>query len=105
MKLKGIFSPSVPKSPTGKFLLFFVGEILSSCLIVADMRAVAIVSFVWTGIINMIFFLINWWFLRVITKAEKEGESENFWMALGYVIGGVIGAELGLYLTIKVYGR
>lgn len=101
--LKNIFHPKVPQSKHGKFLVFFFGEIISSILITCDYRAIAIISYGWTFVINSIFFTMNWWFLKAILKADKD--EENFWMGLGYFLGGVSGAELGLWLTVHLYGR
>ena len=77
-----------------EFLLMFFVQIINYCLITINYRAVAHANYFLTGISDFIFASLNFFVIKKIAKSE---DTIHQW--LGYSLGGVVGALLGIYVS------
>jgi hypothetical protein len=77
-----------------EFLLMFSVQIINYCLITINYRAIAHANYVMTGISDFIFASLNFF---IIKKIAKSDDTIHQW--LGYSLGGVVGALLGIYVS------
>ncbi len=77
-----------------EFLLMFSIQIINYCLITINYRAVAQGNYLLTGVSDFIFASLNFF---VIKKIAKSNDTIHQW--LGYSLGGVVGALLGIYVS------
>lgn len=87
-----------PKSQFGQFAFFFITQMMSYFLIVANTRAFVGLHYLWTGVTDTL--IASWGFVSVKLIADgKRG-----WVAgLGYTLGGTCGSLLSIWVTGKLY--
>jgi hypothetical protein len=75
------------------FFLFAHIQFLNYLLIYMNYRMVARGSYLGTGITDAIILLINF------TVIQRVAAAHSYPAQAGFIIGGVLGAQLGLWLT------
>jgi hypothetical protein len=92
----------LPKTKLGMFLLFGIAEFFSFFIIVANTRAIAQGSYLWTAVTDTLFSAQSFLFAKLMID-NKEARS---WSAgLGITIGGTCGSLLSIWLTKILYGH
>lgn len=77
------------------FLIFFAMQVVQYALITMNYRAVAKGKYLATAVTDLIHATI------AFTLIKRIATSDSMVAQFGYVVGGVAGAMLGLYLTRK----
>lgn len=83
------------------FTLALAAEFLSYGLIVLDARSITSASFAVNAIINVVFITQNFFVLKWMNEVK---EARGPWALAGFLVGGVSGAELALWLSIHYIG-
>ena len=94
MQLSSLLSTSHGR--LSEFFVFFTVQTCQYALIVANMRAVVIRSYLWMSVTDA--FLASMSFLILKRIAERKDTATQ---ALGYVLGSVTGGILGLWISTK----
>ncbi len=91
----------VPKSRSGQFLFSLAQTFVAYTLICACTRAQALGLYGWTATSSLIFCLQSF----VAGKIMIEDENARTWSSgAGFIVGGVCGDLVSLWITKRLYG-
>jgi hypothetical protein len=79
---------------TKKALVLFGLMFVSFFVVTINSKSIAEGSYLWMGLTDGMLTFLNWSILKKVQEAEHLHEK------LGYVIGGVLGAQLALFVSI-----
>lgn len=89
------------KTKLGQFFLFASTQMLSYFLFVANGRAYMQGNYTWTAVTDALYAAQSFFLIRRMVKEEAN----NAWSFAGYVVGGVCGSLLSIFVTKVVYGH
>jgi hypothetical protein len=91
----------VPQSKVGQFVFAFVVEFISFFIIVANTRALAQGSYLWTGVTDFGFGIQAF----AIGKLMIDNKECRTWaFGLGSTAGGTCGSLFSIFITKHLYG-
>jgi hypothetical protein len=68
---------------------------------VVDARCIASAAYLWLGLVNVLFIAQNFYVLKWMNEAK---DARGPWALAGFLVGGISGAELCLWLSIHIIG-
>lgn len=80
-----------------EFLFLFIVMFLQYFLATLNIRACAQANYLFTALSDMAIAANSFYLIK------RVGESKSKWGLAGYIIGGVIGSQLGIYVTKLLY--
>ncbi len=81
-----------------EFFIVFFSQLLAFLFITMNYRAVAHGSYVGTAITDLLFSAVNFGLIKRVANSETK------MTMVAYVIGGMIGSQIGILLTMYVKG-
>lgn len=95
------FSLKAPKTWWGQFLLFFVTEFISFFILVANTRATAQGSYLWSAVTDTLFSAQGFVMFKFMAD---DINARTWWSGLGCTLGGTFGSLLSIWATKHLYG-
>lgn len=92
-----------PVSHFGRFAFYFVMQFISYALVVANGRAYVQGSYAWTAVTDGMIAFQNFVVFRKFIK--DSGEEIHGPSLLGYVLGGISGSLVAIWVTKAIYGQ
>jgi hypothetical protein len=89
------------QTPARQFLFFFILELVSFFICVANTRAFTQGSYFWTAVTDIFFGM------QTFTVAKFTIDSpycRTWWAGLGEIFGGTIGSLIAIWVTKHLYG-
>lgn len=83
------------------FFLFLSTQALSYFLFVANGRAYTQGHYGWTAATDGLYAAQSFFLIRRLVREDAN----DAWSFSGYVLGGVVGSLLSIYVTTHLYGR
>ena len=80
-----------------EFSTFFAMQFIQYLIVTVNMRAVAAGKYAWTAISDMIFATVGF----LVIQRVAEAHSKVAWS--GYVVGGVVGSQVGIWLSKRLW--
>jgi hypothetical protein len=90
-----------PQSKIGQFWFAFGTQFVSYFIIVANTRALAQASYLWTAVTDTLFTAQSF----AVAKFMIDNKECRTWYAgLGMTIGGTVGSLFAIFITKHLYG-